>query len=140
MLTEMCMECKNWFTPKGGKHGGTFTIESKIISPLDFIFDGQYFRIVGSCFNDGVYKNESSNLAALVDEVFDGQIWAMNVPPAFVALSTEIEEYCKKYESEISPFTSESFGGYSYTKASDAGIPLSWQKIFANKLNLWRKI
>lgn len=140
MLTEMCMECRNWFTPKGGKHGGTFTIESKSISPLDFILDGQYFRIVGSCFNDGVYKNESSSLAALVDEVFDGQIWAMSVPPAFIALSTEIEEYCKKYESETSPFTSESFGGYSYTKASDAGVPLSWQKIFANKLNLWRKI
>ena len=65
----------------------------------------------------------------------------MNVPPAFVALSVKIEEYCKKYESETSPFTSESFGGYSYTKASsDAGIPLSWQKIFASKLNLWRKI
>lgn len=141
MLTEMCMECKNWFTPKGGKHDGTFTIKGKNISPLDFILDGQYFRITGSCFNDGVYKNEPSDLAALVDEVFDGQIWAMNVPPAFIALSVKIEEYCKKYESETSPFTSESFGGYSYTKASsDAGTPLSWQKIFANRLNLWRKI
>ena len=140
MLEEMCRECRNWFTPKGGKHCGTFTIKDGIVSPLDFVLDGQYFRITGSRFNDGVYKNDSSDLAALVDEVFDGQIWAMNVPPAFVALSVKIEEYCKKYESETSPFTSESFGGYSYTKASDAGVPLSWQRIFANKLNLWRKI
>ena len=77
MLEEMCRECRNWFTPKGGKHCGTFTIKDGIISPLDFVYDNQYFRIVGSCFNDGVHQNTSSVLASLTDEVFDGQIWVM---------------------------------------------------------------
>ena len=141
MLEEMCRECRNWFTPKGGKHCGTFTIKDGIISPLDFVYNNQYFRIVGSCFNDGVHQNASSVLTSLTDEVFDGQIWAMNVPPAFIALSGEIEEYRKKYESDMSPYNSESFGAYSYSKATDKdGLPLSWQKVFANKLNIWRKI
>ena len=141
MLEEMCRECRNWFTPKWGKHCGTFTIKDGTISPLDFILDSQYFRITGSCFNDGVYKNNPSDLAALVDEVFDGQVWAMNVPPAFIALSVKIEEYCKKYESETSPFTSESFGGYSYTKATGSnGSPLTWQEVFNSQLKVWRKI
>lgn len=141
MLEEMCRECRNWFTPKGGKHCGAFVIKGGTISPLDFIYDNQYFRIVGSCFNDGVYRNASSVLTSLTDEVFDGQVWAMNVPPAFIALSEEIEEYRKKHENDVSPYSSESFGGYSYSKATDKdGLPLSWQKVFANKLNMWRKV
>ena len=40
-----------------------------------------------------------------------------------------------------SPYTSESFGGYSYTKATDAnGAPIGWQKAFASRLNKWRKL
>ena len=141
MLEEMCRECRNWFTPKGGKHCGTFTIKDGVISPLDFVYNNQYFRIVGSCFNDGVHQNTSSVLASLTDEVFDGQIWVMNVPPAFITLSGEIEEYRKKYESDVSPYSSESFGGYSYTKATGSnGLPLTWREVFNSQLKVWRKI
>ena len=103
--------------------------------PLDFLQDGQYFRILGSVYNDGVYQYP----AVLTDEVFEGQIWAMRVPPAFIALSGEIDEYITK--NAESPYTSESFGGYSYTKATgESGAPLTWRDVFASRLNAWRKL
>ena len=38
-------------------------------------------------------------------------------------------------------YRSESFGGYAYTKATDAnGAPIGWQKAFASRLNQWRRL
>ena len=40
-----------------------------------------------------------------------------------------------------SPYTSESFGDYSYTKATgESGAPLTWRDVFASRLNAWRKL
>ena len=65
----------------------------------------------------------------------------MAVPPSLIALSAEIEEYNKSDAGKASPYTAESFGGYSYTKATDAnGAPIGWKKAFASRLNKRRKI
>lgn len=138
MLTEICAELRNWFVVPNGVHIQTYTISGGSIAPLDFLQDGQYFRIIGSFFNDGVHQYPVPDLT---DEVFYGAVWAMAVPPAVIDLSTEIDEYNKSDAGKASPFTSESFGGYSYTKATDAsGAPISWQKAFASRLNKWRKL
>ena len=138
MLTELLAEIRNYFEVPNGRHFGKFEISGGSIAPLDFLQEGQYFRIVGSVFNDGVYQYPA---ASLTDEVFDGAVWAMAVPPTLIALSAEIEEYKKSDAGKASPFTSESFGGYSYTKATDAnGAPIGWQKAFASRLNKWRKL
>lgn len=135
-LAELCAEVRNYF--ETDKRFGDFTISGGTFAPSDFIKDGQYFRIVGSTFNDGVYRCPATGLT---DETFTGAVWAMSVPPDFIALSTEIEEYNNSDAGKASPFTSESFGGYAYTKATDSnGAPIGWQKAFANRLNLWRKI
>ena len=135
-LTNLCAELRNYFETK--KRFGTFTISGGSISPSDFLQDGQYFRIVGSVFNDGVHRHPAHDLT---DETFDGAVWAMAVPPAVIDLATEIEEYNKSDVGKPSPFTAESFGGYSYTKATDAnGTPIGWQKVFASRLNRWRKL
>ena len=87
---------------------------------------------------DGVHQYPASDLT---DEVFHGAVWAMAVPPTLIALSAEIEEYNKSDAGKASPFTSESFGGYAYTKATDAnGAPIGWKKAFASRLNKWRKL
>lgn len=147
MLTELCQELRNWFERK--KFFGTFTIESgQIDLPDGSLQSGQYFRIVGSVFNDGVHKYdpESESQSQLVDEVFEGAIWSMGVPPAVVDLSERISEWVTKYgDSVSSPYQSESFGGYSYQKASsgqgNAGSSSpTWQSTFASELNRWRKI
>ena len=138
ILTEICAEIRNYFEVPNGRHFGTFTISGGSIAPLDFLQEGQYFRIVGSVFNDGVYQYPATSLT---DEVFEGAVWAMAVPPTLIALSAEIEEYNKSDAGNASPFTSESFGGYAYTKATDAsGAPIGWQKAFASRLNRWRKL
>ena len=138
MLTELCAELRNYFEVPNGRHFGKFTISGGSIAPLDFLQDGQYFRIVGSVFNDGVYQYPATSLT---DEVFEGAVWAMALPPSLIALSAEIEEYNKSDAGKASPYISESFGGYSYAKATDAsGAPISWQKAFASRLNKWRKL
>ena len=150
MLTEVCQELRNWF--EKDKHIGAFTIEGGQLTDSSFLQDGQYFRIIGSVFNDGVHKYEPTNAKreVLHDEVFDGAIWAMAVPPTVIALSERISAWQAQYggvsSAAMSPFQSESFGGYSYSKGSGSSsgsggsaVP-TWKSVFADELNRWRKI
>ena len=137
MLTEVCAEIRNYFVKD--IHNGTFEIVGGKIAPLDFIQEKQYFRIVGSVFNDGVYKNTAD--LVLTDEIFSGSVWAMAVPPSVVALAEEIKKYNESDEAKPSVYQSESFGGYSYSKATDEnGAPIGWKKVFASRLNKYRRI
>lgn len=140
-LTELCAELRNWFD-KERRFGKYEISDGEIVLP--FLQEGQYFRIVDSVFNDGVYQYPTQGLN---DEVFEGAIWAMAVPPAVIALLDEINEWENTYKNVIlSPYTSESFGGYSYAKASGSGQGnntndmVDYRSVFANKLNKWRKI
>ena len=108
MLTELLAEIRNYFEVPNGRHFGKFEISGGSIAPLDFLQDGQYFRIIGSVFNDGVYQYPATSLT---DEVFDGAVWSMAVPPSVIDLAAEIEEYNKSDAGKASPYTSESFGG-----------------------------
>lgn len=137
MLEQILSYIHNYFEKEIVR--GTFTVTSGSVD-ASFLQDGQYFRIVGSVFNDGVHQYPASDLT---DEVFEGEIWAMAVPPAVIALSGEIEAWNAANGSD-SPFTSESFGGYSYTKGSATRngktTPLSWREVFSSRLDQWRKI
>jgi hypothetical protein len=136
MLTEICAEIRNYFVEE--IYEGKFEIVGGKIAPLDFLQNGQYFRIVGSVFNDGVYQYPASNLT---DEEFTGAVWAMAVPPAVIALAAEIDAFQKSDAGKPSPYVSESFGGYSYTKATGSnGVGASWREVFSKRLNKWRKI
>ena len=150
MLTEVCQYLKNWFNrkPDGSeypKYYGTFTIsEGELVT--DGLANGQYFRIMGSLFNDGIHKFGDVNLT---DETFEGSVWSLGIPPTVVQLAADIAQWQEKYGSAdseaMTPFASESFGGYSYSKSgggmsdssSDAG---TWQGAFAQRLSPWRKI
>ena len=135
-LTNLCAELRNYFETK--KRFGTFTISGGSISPSDFLQDGQYFRIVGSVFNDGVHRHPAHDLT---DETFDGAVWAMAVPPAVVELLQKIQEFEAATANTPTAYISESFGGFSYTKATDAnGLPVGWKSVFKNELSRWRKL
>ena len=139
MLEQVLMNIRNWFPVKGGIHSGAFTIKDGGVT-LPFLADGQYFRICGSVFNDGLHQY---NVLDLVDETFNGTIWALAIPKAVIDLSKEIEKWQEKNgESASSPYSSESFGGYSYSKATDAetGGAVTWQSAFKKQLSAWRKI
>ena len=151
ILTELCQELRNWFDRGLPKYTGNFVITDGQIANTD-LKQGQYFRIIGSLFNDGVHRFSESEDDKLVDEVFDGTIWAMAVPPSVIALANDIAEWMEKYggidSTNMSPFQSESFGGYTYNKGysgsggngSGSGGPVSWQSVFRDRMNRWRKI
>ena len=139
MLTELCGVLRNWF--ETDRISGTYTVENGSIT-LPFLQNGQFFRVVGSVFNDGVHKYPDY---AMADETFDGSTWPMSVPPALLCLGEEIKAWQEKNgDIAASPYTSESFGGYSYSKttsgsATGAGM-VTWQSVFKSRLNQWRKI
>lgn len=140
MLTEICQYLKNWF--ERDKYVGEFTIANGQLTTDVGLQNNQHFRVIGSVFNDGVHKYPSDSLT---DEVFEGSIWTMAVPPAVIDLSEKIQTWMSTYgETVNTPYSSESFGGYSYTKASSGTGSVSsnptWQSTFANELNRWRKI
>ena len=128
---EMCASLRNYFALD--PISGEFTIKDSDIT-VPGLVRGQYFRIDGSVFNDGVHRYGEISMNG--DETFTGTITPMAVPPAFEAVAAEIEEWKQKNAEVInSPYQSESFGGYSYTKGS-----ASWQGVFAKRLNRWRKL
>lgn len=153
-ITEICADIRNYFAPAMKKadksfiHKGEFTISGRSVTPLDFIEENQYFRIVGSASNDGVYQNTVEGLQALTDETFNGAIWEMSVPRAFLKLCEDIIAWRNAYENAesaaMSPYTAESFAGYSYQKGGVAGASggsaATWQGAFANRLNAWRRL
>lgn len=145
MLTELCAEIRNYFVRDDDDIlRGQFTISGGIISPLS-LKEGQYFRIVGSVFNDGVWKYYSAGVEGLVDEEFDGAVWAMSVPRAVVELSGEIDGWIAANKDIMnSPYQSESFGGYTYSLksggSSGGANGATWQNVFADRLNPYRKL
>lgn len=136
MLTDLCQELHNWFDLE--RHTGQFTITEGVLA-ASFLQSGQYFRVIGSVFNDGVWQY---GVDELTDETFDGGVWALGIPKAVVELDQEITAWQTKYgEAAIGPYSSESFGGYSYTKAtSSSGGGITWQEAFKLRLNRWRKM
>lgn len=140
MLQEILDYIHNYFVKE--VYRGTFKIQSGSLD-VDFLQDGQYFKIVDSVFNDGVHKYSSTD--QLHDEEFQGQVWAMAVPPAVVDVSVEVAAWIESNKDIInSPLQSESFGGYSYSKGSGNGkngsTQVTWQDKFGSKLNAYRKI
>lgn len=141
-LDELCKELNNWFDLK--RNFGVFTIEDGVLVDDLGLQENQYYRIVGSVFNDGVYQYGVNN--SLVDETFDGAVWAMAVPPQIIALLDQINDYEGKFGDAFrSPYNSESFGGYSYSKSAGTSYGASENcsggilSAFANELNRWRK-
>lgn len=139
MLTELCGVLRNWF--ETDRISGTYTVENGSIT-LPFLQNGQFFRVVGSVFNDGVHQYPDY---AMADETFDGSIWPMSVPPALICLGEEIKAWQEKNgDIAASPYTSESFGGYSYSKSTSGSATgtgmVTWQSVFKSRLNQWRKI
>lgn len=147
MLTEICQYLHNWFNrkPDGSdypKYSGVFEIVNGELD-MDDLAEGQYFRILGSLFNDGVHKFGD----ALTDETFDGEIWSMGIPQDVVKRAEVISEWMEKYggadSTAMSPYQSESFDGYSYSKqqgSSASGGGVNWQSVFGADLAPWRKV
>ena len=135
------------------KEKGTFTINfnSVTIEGKDLkgkYATGQYVRIKGSAANEGIYRVaavKEDDLpgitleGCLSDEEFTGYICSLGVPKSFVELSNDIQSYIKENKTE--DIISESFGGYSYTKANTSSSGLTgWQLAFKSRLAPYRRM
>ena len=151
MLTQICKSINNWFTYDDDKHIMRMSIEGGVINPPLTIEDGRYYRIIGSRFNDGVWLYDSAKASPLTDEAeFDGAVWLMSVPKDFIELAKKIEAWQDKNSgidsANMSPFQSESFDIYSYSKGSKSGsvgangTAVTWRDMFAKELSLYRKV
>ena len=142
ILTEICDYLNNYFWDK--KINGKFTIADGAIN-VPALKDGQYFRIIGSIFNDGVHIYPATDLK---DEEFTGSIWSMAVPSTVIAIASDVKDWQTKYgnvnSEAMSPFNSESFAGYSYSKSgsgnANSGSNIGWQDVFGGRLNKYRKL
>jgi hypothetical protein len=151
LLEEICRETRNWFCDytKGDIYAGRFQIEDGTITGLDGtrtppITEGMHYRISGSYKNDGICLAGTDTPE---DETFTGEIWLLHFPKAFLELCDEIKAWQDENggatSTNMSPFTSESFGGYSYSKGgsgASGGTAVTWKAQYASRLNAWRKI
>lgn len=142
MLERVLDYIHNYFY-RGTPIRGEFTIANSRLQ-LDGVQTGQYYHITGSVFNDGIHQR---GVESLRDEVFRGVIYPMAVPRAVLEIVDEIEAWNAQYGERVnSPYQSESvIGVYSYQlKGSGSGNgdggSASWESIFGNRLNQYRKV
>lgn len=147
MLDQICAHIHNYFCDEDAIVSGEWTIQDGAIDLDDVVLTGQYFRIVGSALNDGVYRYGDESADPLQDETFTGEIWPMKIPRAFLQIVTDIEAWQTQYGTAMaSPYQSENvIGVYSYTKASGSGKRSEssadgWKSVFKSSLNPWRKL
>lgn len=146
MLTEICQNIRNYFAADSDKRLGVYRVSDGRLVPPVALQGGQYYRIVGSVFNDGVHRSDD----ILHDEAeFDGAVWLMRVPKELVDLAEEMEAWNEKYggaeSPNMSPYSSESFGGYTYSKAqgyasSNGGMLNTVWSAYESRLSPYRKI
>mgnify|MGYP006988858857 CR=1 FL=1 len=150
MVAQICDYLHNYFLLN--QIYGEFSISSGLLT-IEGILEGQRFRIRGSALNDGIYTyhaegitdDDDSGYASLVDETFTGYVDLMGVPRQVLSIAGEISAWLTANADAInSPYTSESFGGYSYTKKSGVDAygndALDWRNVFGKSLIAWRKI
>lgn len=147
MLGAVLAYLNNWFerdpvTRVRNVYAGRLVVSGGALAglPDGFLADGQHVRIRGSRLNDGVHAWPCSGLS---DEEFTGEAWALSVPADVLRLADEAAAWVERYgEAQDSPYASESFGGYSYTKADGNGAQggPTWQSAFAARLAPWRKL
>jgi hypothetical protein len=169
MLLDMMRECRNFFELRANNfyqskrypHGvqttehypvtefeDDYTIDTGVLSTLDSsIITGQYIAIYGSILNDGIWKVGAdgaitSDITGVTaqNETFTGTVYPLKVPPDFVLLAADITAW-RTAMKESSPYSSESFLGYSYSKAQkQGGGNIGWQQQYADRLTPYRRM
>lgn len=138
-LYEVLLYLRNFFPGERCTCSGTPIQQG--VAQIPCLEEGDYYLIEGSKCNDGLHIYGDCDL---VGEMLTGYITECRIPPALLSLYTEINYWQKKNAEAItSPYQSESFGGYSYTKKSQtnsSGDVSSWQDAFSRRLRMWRKI
>lgn len=140
-IKEICDYLRNYFLDD--IYEQTFEVVNNTIN-LDKISiqEGQFFLIEGSVFNDGIYQYPC---ATLQDEVIKyGAIATLRIPSDIIQIARDSIKWEEENAKTLnSPLQSESFGGYSYTKASSqisSTGQFTWKDAFIDKLRSYKKL
>lgn len=147
MLDEILAYLKNYFVID--KLFGDFVIENGCIRYANgeevSLKNGQYFRVIGG-MNSGIYQHfDDTPIDFVTDEAFNGAIWRLAIPQDLISIADEMAAWREKYERigepAMSPYQSESYNGYSYTKQtpSNGSVGMLFT-IYGKTLARYRKI
>ncbi|MGN0076222.1 MAG: hypothetical protein ACI38Z_04530 [Parafannyhessea sp.] len=141
MLGAVLASINNYFA--GDPVRGRWAVAGGEVSPASgqalALEGGQWCIIAGSALNDGLHRQGAGGLA---DEEFEGTVTPLRIPRDLLGLVAEIEAWQDAQDAAAGPYASESFGGYSYSRATDpaTGLPMTWEAAFRSRLNRWRKL
>lgn len=154
-LEQVLAHIHNWFTRETLSLTGCEVVGGQLpASVAEAVPAGAWYRIQGSCLNDGLHLRGEGD-EGLTDEEFDGELSVLAIPRALLSVVDEITDW-KDANSEArskaaaSPYQSESFGGYTYSMRSDltggssgssvSGGLTGWQAAFKSDLNPYRRL
>lgn len=112
------------------------------------LYKGQYIKIEETTISDGIFKiisikDNGDSVTVTTDSIdfvegnFRCLILALAVPRPVIKLKESIEEF--KVKNKPSVYTSESFGNYSRSWATNSkGTILTWKDVFKEELNQYR--
>ncbi len=137
-MAQVMAQVRNYFPKLRMKE--QWTIRGGVLSPGDMLLVGDLIAIGGSLRNDGIYEvQEGGRLEGVQDEVFEGTVWLLCPPPAFVALCQEISAW--EATRPAYGVKRESFGCYSRENALSAdGVSMNWQDVFKADLLPYRRM
>ena len=161
MLEQILAHLNNWFVRYSYTGNVTVSADGAVLAPSEaaaILQPGRWYRILDSDFHDGVYQvpeeepeeepEEKEEAEAEEPEEEQGEtfyctLWALDVPPGLLSIAAEMEAWQAKYGDVMSsPYQSESFGGYSYSKAgvssSNSGTATVWTQ-FADVLAPYKR-
>lgn len=114
---------------------GEFTVSGGVLNPMP---KAPYVAIEGSMYYDGVYRSDELPNDKGETEIFMGRVWALHPPEDFVSLCEEIAKFDEK--NPTGSMQSETFGEYSYNRATVNGNVQGWQMAFAQQLIPYRRM
>lgn len=117
-MNEIMRKCNNYFY--SFKERGKYTIANNTITVRGKYRAGNYIRIMGSMFNDGIYEVVGflNGVVSVADELFNeevelGTICSLVPPQDFKDIVARIVEAKREYKPK--EYTSQSVEGYSET-------------------------
>lgn len=126
------------------KEVGEFEIvDNKLTGTKGQYLEGQYLLVEGSYLNDGVLEvlsvgENEIGLKKACSEKFKGVVYSLAIPNSLKELAKEIEEW--EEDNKKTDIISESFEGYSYTKANVNGRVATWKDVFKEELKQYRSV
>lgn len=117
---------------------GTFAVTDGAMTGAE-VPDGAYFWIGGSMFNDGLHRAPAGDL---IDETWDGSVKVLAIPKTFEKVVEDMEAWVEAHPADKGGYTSESFGGYSYSLPANSktGQAATVYDVFGSRLNRWRRL